>query len=317
MDFISGFFRLAWTKVAYLFEGSYTYDVAITIAELIGQLWYFFVIGILATAAIQMFWNRQSVARLLGRSVAASVIGAAVIGVVSPMPTYVAIPLVVALFSAGVPIPVLFAFLVSSPLMNPVLFTLTAGAFGYPMAIARLIAALSLGISAGLAANLLVRKQYLKGLTLSASGLGASVLRPDNDTGFSLRGFAHASFRLTRWAGKYFLLGILVAALVKNLVPAQLMVSAVGGNTTLSVLAAVAAGVPLYACGGGTIPVMQALMALGLNKGAVLAFFISGPATKLSTLVALKAAVLREAFLLYLVVGLFGATIMGLIYSIW
>jgi hypothetical protein len=107
------------------------------------------------------------------------------------------------------------------------------------------------------------------------------------------------------------------AALAKNLIPVGWIAKSFGGNQTLSVLTAVAAGVPLYACGGGTIPVMKTLQDLGLDKGAVLAFFISGPATKLSTIVALNAAVTRRVFFLYLAITLIGATGFGLLYNLW
>jgi len=309
------------SRVQYYLEGSYTHRVLLTVVDLFGQLWYFFVAGILITAVISLFWSRESVAAFFRRSSGVSIIGAVIVGIVSPMPTYVAIPLVVALFRIGIPIPVLFAFLVSSPLMNPVLFFLTAGAFGYEMALARVTGALVLGVTAGLVTYALAARGKL-GRFLCADTTGFfTVGFADHHSHKALKAYAldfgHQVYHLSRWAGKYFLLGILVAALAKNLIPLGWIVKSLGANRTLSVLMAVAAGVPLYACGGGTIPVMKALQDLGLDKGAVLAFFISGPATKLSTIVALKAVVTKKVFFLYLAITLLGATVFGLLYSLF
>ena len=309
----------AVSKIGYYLAGSYTHRVLLTVGDLLAQLWYFFVAGIIISAIISLFWSRESVAAFFQKSSRVSIVGAAIVGIVSPMPTYVAIPLVAALFRVGVPIPVLFAFLVSSPLMNPILFFLTAGAFGYEMALARVAAALVLGVAAGWAVYALTLHGKLGGFLCAACEEPFTFAREHSRRTLRVYAtdFGHEAYHLGRWAGKYFLLGIFVAALAKNLIPVGWIAKSLGGNRTFSVLTAVAAGVPLYACGGGTIPVMKALQDLGLDKGAVLAFFISGPATKLSTIVALKAAVTKKVFALYLGITLLGATVFGLLYSLW
>jgi uncharacterized membrane protein YraQ (UPF0718 family) len=319
MDALLMHISSAISKVGYYLEGSYTHRVLVTIVDLLGQLWYFFVAGILISSAISLIWSRKSVAAFFQKSSRVSIVGASIVGIVSPMPMYAAIPLVATLFRIGVPMHVLFAFLVASPLINPVLFFLTAGAFGYEMALARIVAALVLGVTAGWLAYVLTVHDKLRDF-LNAGSAGPFTVadgRSRESLGAHAADFGHEVYHLGRWAGKYFLLGIFAAALAKNLIPVGWIAKSFGGNQTLSVLAAVAAGVPLYACGGGTIPVMKTLQDLGLDKGAVLAFFISGPATKLSTIVALNAAVTRKVFFLYLAITLIGATGFGLLYNLW
>jgi uncharacterized membrane protein YraQ (UPF0718 family) len=214
----------------------------------------------------------------------------------------------------------LFSFLVSSPLMNPILFSMTAGAFGYQLAVALVISALTLGITTGLIVQgLMSRGRFQKVLCSDVTPTMAFAGRPspDRTVRAAAKAFTRELGKMTRFAGKYFTMGILIAAAVKVLVPSRWVISVLGNGGSFSVLAAAAAGIPLYACGGGAIPVIKTLQDLGMDKGAILAFFISGPATKLSTLVALKAAVRREAFVLYLAVSLVGATVFGLAYSAW
>jgi uncharacterized membrane protein YraQ (UPF0718 family) len=59
-------------------------------------------------------------------------------------------------------------------------------------------------------------------------------------------------------------------------------------------------GVPLYVCGGGTIPILQGWLANGMSIGSAAAFMITGPATKITNLGALKIVMGLRRFLLYL-----------------
>jgi hypothetical protein len=114
-----------------------------------------------------------------------------------------------------------------------------------------------------------------------------------------------------RFVGKYFLPSILLASAISVLIPPTFILKMLGSDNMFSVLVAAAAGAPLYVCGGAAIPVVQELHSLGMSKGAMMAFLIAGPATKLSTLMALKAAFRTPLFFLYLAVTMAGAVGIG------
>ena len=59
-------------------------------------------------------------------------------------------------------------------------------------------------------------------------------------------------------------------------------------------------GVPLYACGGGTIPLLQAWLMDGMSMGSAAAFMITGPSTKITNLGALKIVLGLKNFVLYI-----------------
>lgn len=73
-----------------------------------------------------------------------------------------------------------------------------------------------------------------------------------------------------------------------------------GGNKIWGVLMAATIGVPLYSCGGGTIPLLQSWINNGMSIGSAAAFMITGPATKITNLGALKAVLGIKNFLIYL-----------------
>jgi uncharacterized membrane protein YraQ (UPF0718 family) len=61
-------------------------------------------------------------------------------------------------------------------------------------------------------------------------------------------------------------------------------------------------GVPLYVCGGGTIPLLQQWLASGMTMGSATSFMITGPATKITNLGAVKMVLGIKHFIFY---GLF------------
>ena len=78
------------------------------------------------------------------------IIVAALAGGLSPFCSCEVIPFVAALLAAGTPLSAVMAFWLASPLMDPAMFAITAGGISPEFAIAKTIAAVTLGIAGGL-----------------------------------------------------------------------------------------------------------------------------------------------------------------------
>ena len=102
---------------------------------------------------------------------------------------------------------------------------------------------------------------------------------------------------------------------MKALVPPEMITRLLSGNAKISTLIAIGMGVPFYTCGGSAIPFIETLMELGMSKGATLAFFIAGPATKLETLYAYKTLLGMKVLIFYLIITFVFSYIAGLAYS--
>ena len=113
-----------------------------------------------------------------------------------------------------------------------------------------------------------------------------------------------------------FLLGVLLSALFQRYVPQDLMTDLFGGNEAFGVLMAATIGVPLYACGGGTIPLLQSWLLDGMSMGSAGAFMITGPSTKITNLGALKIVLGLRHFLLYLAFVMVYSFVTGLIVNL-
>ena len=105
----------------------------------------------------------------------------------------------------------------------------------------------------------------------------------------------------------------MLSALFQWYVPTEVMTSLFGGNEAFGVLMAATIGVPLYACGGGTIPLLQAWLYNGMSMGSAAAFMITGPATKITNLGALKIVLGIRRFILYVTFTMLFALFTGLL----
>ena len=301
------------------FSASYTKEILWEAITLLGQLWPYLVMGIVLSTVVKVFVSKQQMSAFFSkRSDATTIFLAAIIGVISPVGSYVIIPMSAALLVVGVPLPALMALMVASPLMNPNLFVLTAGAMGLEMALLRTLAAFLLGSVAGYTARWLIRKERLfPDQVIRDSGQfsldqfsGATAER-------TVSGFLLELYKMTRYVSKYFFLALVFAAAIKIGVNPDAVVRLFGGNSFFSVAISTGAGVPFYVCGGAAIPVVQQLADLGMSKGAVLAYFISGPVTKISNLVILQTIFRRTILIQYLAIGILGALVFGLLYNLF
>ena len=127
------------------------------------------------------------------------------------------------------------------------------------------------------------------------------------------RSFLQEFWKNFLWLGKYFAAALFISACVKALVSPELVNEILGKNIQGSLIVAISLGVPFYSCGGAAIPFVEVLSELGMNKGAVLAFFIAGPATKLETLYIFKSMMGMKVFIYYLVLTVTGAYLSGML----
>lgn len=235
----------------------------------------------------------------------------ATLGIVSPLCTYGTVPVVLQLLRNGVPVAPLATFLSTSSLMNPQLILITWGGLGPKMALARLLAVFAFGLVFGALAYL-VPTRFSVQPNIREEGQRPAQQRPT----FNLKAFAMHSWKTFLFVGFYVVLGVLLGAAIEVLVPGRWIVAALGADAWYKILLAALLGLPLYACGGGVIPLVHSLLEQGMSGGAALAFLIAGPATRIPPLMGL-ATIVRPLFVVAYVVFLVAYSVVaGLIYGL-
>lgn len=261
------------------------------------QIFIFWLIGMLAGSAISVFLKERihGALRALGGKKTGiwGIVAAAILGMASPLCMYGTIPIAASFSRSGMRDDWLASFMMSSILLNPQLIIYSA-ALGNTALAVRIITCLVCGIMAGVLVRLFFRKEGFFDFT----GFEEPVSR-DTDPNMMMR-FLKNLIRNVKATGPYFLIGLLLSALFQRYVPSDLMVELFGGNEALGVLMAATIGVPLYACGGGTIPLLQAWLWDGMSMGSAAAFMVTGPATKITNLGAVKIVLGIRRFALYI-----------------
>lgn len=237
------------------------------------------------------------------------VIPACLLGIASPLCMYGTIPIAASFSEKGMRDDWLAAFMMSSVLLNPQLIIYSA-ALGTTALVVRLATCFLCGIVAGL----LVHIRY-KGK--SFFNFSSFVVPKSRDTDPNILFRLMKNFgRNVKATGLYFLLGIVLSALFQRYVPTDAFVKLFGSNEGFGVLMAATIGVPLYMCGGGTIPLLQQWLYDGMSMGSASAFMITGPATKITNLSAVKIVLGTRRFIIYLLFVLTFSMITGMIINI-
>ena len=237
------------------------------------------------------------------------IIPACLLGIASPLCMYGTIPIAASFAKQGMREDWLAAFMMSSILLNPQLIIYSASLGPAVLAI-RIVSCFLCGVAAGLLLWIFYRNRSF----FDFSGFEE---RASHDTHPNLLiRYLLNVWRNLKATGLYFLLGILLSALFQRYVPQDLMTKLFAGNKAWGVLMAATLGVPLYACGGGTIPLLRQWLWDGMSYGSAAAFMLTGPATKITNLGAVKIILGIRNFILYLAFTVVFALITGLVVNL-
>lgn len=261
------------------------------------QIFPYWVLGMGIGSVLSVFC-KEAIHRLFGsmqgkKLGALGVIPASALGIASPLCMYGTIPLAASFSKGGMADDWLAAFMMSSILLNPQLIIYSA-ALGPVALTIRVFSSFLCGAAAGL----LVRKFFWEKHFFNFDRFSGPINR-DTDPNPLLRLLKNMG-RNVKATGPWFLLGIALSALFQRYVPSELVTDLFGSQRGFGVLMAATIGVPLYACGGGTIPLLIQWLADGMSLGSASAFMITGPATKITNLGALKIVLGAKHFALYL-----------------
>lgn len=277
------------------------------------QIFWYWIAGMVIGSLISVF-AKDAIHSLFGgmkdkKMGIWGIVPASLLGTISPLCMYGTIPIAASFSRQGMRDDWLAAFMMSSILLNPQLM-LYSTALGSTALTVRIVTCILCGITAGLFVHFRSRKTpffHFDGFEPKASR--------DTDPNLFAR-FLKNLGRNLKATGVYFLIGVLLSALFQRYVPSDAFGELFGQNEGFGVLLAATIGVPLYACGGGTIPLLQQWLASGMSMGSAAAFMITGPATKITNLGALKIVLGIRHFLMYIAYIMLFSLISGLIVNV-
>lgn len=313
---------------------SYLTDLAVFVTENVIAVapWFFLSIGLGVT--VRAMNLADGLSRAIAQRPLAAIAAAVGIGAFAPFCSCTVVPVVAGLLVAGVPLAPVMAFWISSPTMDPEIFTFTVAVLGWPLAMMRLLAALILSAGAGIGVHLLVRsgrfanplKDELRPSCPepecaqrdpSGDGVTAVTTRPQKlrirervrelDRRRLLIDIGRDSWLLGRWI----LVAFVLEAVILQSVPQETIAGVFGSGNAWSIPLAALVGVPLYVSNLTALPVVGGLLSQGMAQGAAIAFLMAGPVTTMPAMLAVRPLVTRAVFAYYLAVGIVGSMALG------
>ncbi|MDE6433879.1 MAG: permease [Lachnospiraceae bacterium] len=277
------------------------------------QIFGFWVLGMAIGSFVSVF-AKDGIHRLFQRMNGMrwgvfGIVPACILGIASPLCMYGTIPIAASFSRQGMRHDWLASFMMASILLNPQLIVYSA-ALGRAALAVRIVSCFFCGIAAGLLLHIFYRDKPF----FNFEGFHERESH-DTDPNLFLRYLKNFG-RNVKATGLYFLFGVLLSALFQRYVPQEIMVDLFGGNKAWGILMAATVGVPLYACGGGTIPLLQQWLWEGMSLGSATAFMITGPATKITNLGAVKIVLGMKRFLLYIAFVMVFSFVSGILVNI-
>jgi len=275
------------------------------------QIFGYWALGTVIGSVISVF-GKEKISQLFGalqsrRLGVFGLVPSSLIGIASPLCMYGTIPIAAAFSEKGMRDDWLAAFMMSSILLNPQLIIYSA-ALGTQALVVRILSCILCGITAGLC----IRFFYTQRCKTFFNFNNFSESENRDTDPDPIKRLLKNIWRNIKITGPYFLVGIALSAVFQRYVPESVMIS-LFGNKAFGVFMAATIGVPLYVCGGGTIPLLQQWLASGMSLGQATAFMIVGPATKITNLGAVKIVLGIKRFALYILFGVVSAIVFGLI----
>ena len=278
------------------------------------QIFWYWVLGMVLGSLVSVF-AKEGIHRLcvrLGQHLTGPVgwIAASLLGIASPLCMYGTIPICASFSQKGIKEDFLAAFMMSSILLNPQLIMYSA-ALGCAALCIRLFTCFLCGVVAGVLVHYFFKEKHF----FDFHGFCEKEGHDTHPT--PLLRFLFNLGRNLRATGPWFALGILLSALFQRYIPAEVIGKLFGPQKQFGLLLAATIGVPLYVCGGGTIPMLRDWLAEGMSLGAAAAFMVTGPATKITNLGALKIVLGAKHFALYLAFVLLFSLVAGIVINIF
>lgn len=320
------------------------------------NVWPFLAASIVIASVLVVYVGTDRLAAWLRKSTPIAVVGAVALATLTPFCSCGTTAVVLGAMASHVPWAPVVAFMVSSPLTSPEELVLSTGLFGASFALTFFVAAIVLGLIAGVVTFLIERTGWLAGQAWMSSGPSdiacnsssceapaqaagpepscCAVETPAGEAGpvQTLAAPARRAPALARYKIDVLVREILITGrrlalfffgfatlgyLLIEAVPTRWLTDYLGGNSVLAVPLAALIGIPVYLNTDGSLPLVATLMDGGMGPGPALAFLITGAGTSVGAISGMLLIARRRV--VALVVGLLylGAVLLGWLAPLW
>ncbi|MHB8123504.1 MAG: permease [Desulfuromonadaceae bacterium] len=313
------------------------WDLLVNKKGVLAELWDvfpYFVAGILLAGYLRTSKAAVKLQVTLRRYGVLSVFVASFVGIITPLCACGTLTTAISLLFAGIPLAPVMALLVTSPLLSPSTYLITLNDLGSEWTVIRTIAALAMGIFAGLTTHLL-RKRGILPEDLFIEGAITRGDFHDEDypderlrcnckekfgnrvavrTGNKFLIFLAKSAEMVPLVGKYVLIGVVIGMIIERYMPYQWIYQFFGQRNPLNIVWITLGSVPLFLhqlSASSILFHIKSSLPGTLDGGAGLAFMIGGPVTAVPTMILFWTVFKKRVFFLYMFVCIVGTLLIS------
>lgn len=286
------------------------------------ELIVLFIVISFIVALLQRYISKDTIKNVLTKphKRLQNVIGAA-LGALTPFCSCSTIPILVGLFKSGAPFGGTISFLISSPVLNPMIIILFVRFFGVKATAIYFVFTFIFAVLIGTILEKMGMESQIKNVTIQGSG-------HDEVTFDKIEG--SKSFRhqqVFKYAAKdtvglfvkvipFLLFGAGVGAFIYGFVPQEFIAKYAGPDNFFAIPTAAVIGVPMYVRSETMIPIAKALGDAGMSIGAIMALVIGGAGASIPEVTLLN-TIFKKKMVIAFVLSVFSvATITGVIFNI-
>ncbi|MBU2939901.1 permease [Lacinutrix sp. C3R15] len=236
-----------------------------------------------------------------------------VFGAVTPFCSCSSVPLFIGFVQGGIPLGVIFSFLITSPLVNEVAVAMFIGMFGLKATLIYVVSGILLGTFGGWLMGKLNLEHLLSDWAkkILENKMQHPEYQEEKLTFYQrLPEITHSAWDIVKNVLLYVIIGIAIGAAMHGYVPENFFNTYLGGGQWWTVPLAVILAVPMYANAAGIVPVIQVFVAKGVPLGTAIAFMMATVGLSIP-----EATLLKKVLSIKLIAIFFGVVTLCIILS--
>ncbi|MCL6591102.1 MAG: permease [Firmicutes bacterium] len=260
-------------------------------------------------ALVLMYLPQEKIKRWMhGKGIFANMVGA-LFGSLTPFCACSTIPMTLGFLEMGIPFGAVMSFVISSPLMNPIILSILAALMGLRVAIIYLLVVFIGSVIFGIILEKTGGEKLVKKVRVKSGGHG-----DDDEIPKAFQNKLKLSF-LKAWGDFrgvliYLLIGVGIGAAIYGYLPQDFVLKFAGPDNPFAIPIAAAIGIPLYIRVETAIPIGVALMGKGMSIGAVIALIIGGAGMAIPEM-SMLASIFKKKLVAAIVIVIFLTAVIG------
>ncbi|EDO6787588.1 organoarsenical efflux permease ArsP [Campylobacter coli] len=254
------------------------------------------------------------------------------LGALTPFCSCSTIPLLKAFLEAKVKLSVALAYLFTSPLINPIIFSMLFITFGLKLSLTYVVFLVFLIFIVSFVFSKFKEESFLKHIPKNTksniftqtthnpsnfifkqkSCCANTQDKPKNIT-INYKELFKESLKNYKKLLPYIVVAVFIGAFIHGFIPQEILQKYLNGNEILSIVLAAFLGIFLYLRAETIIPIGLILLEMGISQGVIMSFLIAGAGCSLPELVLLKQMFKMKFLLLFIAIILSIAISFGML----